>query len=270
METSSLTRIVVYGAAGRMGRSILAASRAWPRIEVAAALVRASSELVDRPVPELAGGGMAEPLFQARLDPELDFDVLIDFSAGGAFDNALALAVARGRAFVSGTTGLGPDQRHHLRQAAQHIPVLWSANFSLGVALLQRLVREAARGLGPEFAVEIVEAHHRHKQDAPSGTAIALGQCVAAARGQSFEDVAMLARTDLGGPRRSGEIGFSSLRGGDIVGEHSVWFIADGERIEISHRASSRELFSRGALRAAEWIRGREPGLYTLEQVIAG
>lgn len=270
METSSLTRIVVYGAAGRMGRSILAASCRWPQIEVAAALVRASSVLVDQPVPELACVGLADPLYQARLDPELAFDVLIDFSAGAAFDNALALAVQRGAALVSGTTGLGPEQRHNLRQAALQIPVLWSANFSLGVALLQRLVGEAARGLGPEFVVEIIEAHHRHKQDAPSGTAIALGQTVASARGQNFEQVAMLARTELGGTRRPGEIGFSSLRGGDIVGEHSVWFIAEGERIEISHRASSRELFSRGALRAAEWIKGREPALYTIEQVIAG
>lgn len=270
MASTELTRIVVYGAAGRMGQSVLAASRQRPAIEVAAALVRQGSDRVGEALVDRGDRAGSAGRYQARLDPQLAFDVLIDFSSSAAFDQALALALERGAALVSGTTGLTTEQRQKMEQAALRIPVLWSANFSLGVTLLQRLVREAARALGSEFVVEIIEAHHQNKQDAPSGTALALGQCINEARGQAFDPLALLIGAKRVGPRQPDEIGFSSLRGGDIVGEHSVWFIAEGERIELSHRASSRELFARGALRAAEWIKGRAPGLYTVDQVIAG
>lgn len=270
MKIAESTRIAVYGAGGRMGQTLLAASGGFVGVEMLAALVRAQSPLVDTPVNGVLDAQGIELNYVSALDPELGVQVLIDFSAGAAFDNALAIAVEHGLAFVSGTTGLEPAQQLDLDNAAMHIPVLWSANFSLGVALLKRLAAEAASALGPEFEVEIIEAHHARKEDAPSGTALALGHAIAVARGQDLNKVARRARDGVIGARAPDEIGFSAIRGGDIVGEHTVMFIAPGERIELTHRAGTRDLFARGALRAAQWLRDRPPGLYSIEDVISG
>jgi 4-hydroxy-tetrahydrodipicolinate reductase len=264
---SQVVRVVLFGASGRMGREILRIAPERREVDIAAALVRPGSALDGEPVwPALASA----LTFQNTLEPERRGDVLIDFSNAGSFDAALALAVAREMAFVSGTTGLSDVQRGALDHAAQRIPVLWSANFSIGVALLRRMSAEAARVLGVEFDVEIIEAHHRHKRDAPSGTALTLGRAIAEARGTALEEVGVFTRHGHGEPRAPGEIGFAVVRGGDIVGDHTILFAGEGERLEFTHRASTRAVFARGALLAARWICGRSAGRYTLDQAVAG
>jgi len=235
--------IAVYGAAGRMGQAVLRLAFDEPRVGIVAAIVKAGSLQV--------GERLRDGLdYTTTLDASAAPQVLVDFSFRDAFDDALAIARARRIAFVSGTTGLSQQQQSALRDAAGAIPVLWSANFSIGVAVLDRLVREASRALA-DWDCQIAEAHHRGKKDAPSGTALALGRAVAEARGVDASTV-----------------GFASLRAGDIVGEHTVLFAGEGERVELTHRATDRTIFARGALRAARWIAGQPPGLYTLADVI--
>jgi 4-hydroxy-tetrahydrodipicolinate reductase len=217
----SATRLVVMGAAGRMGRAMLRAAAGHSGVDVVAALVRPGSALDGEPVANgmARRGGNLE--FSSALDPDADAEVLLDFSSPTGMMSGLALARARGLAFVSGTTGIATEHQAALRNAAAEIPVLWSASFSLGIALLRRLAMDAVRAAGPDFDVEIIESHHRYKVDAPSGTALALGRAVAEARGQSFDQVARFGRERVGVKRRPDEIGFSSIRGGDIVGEHT-------------------------------------------------
>jgi 4-hydroxy-tetrahydrodipicolinate reductase len=194
--------------------------------------------------------------------------VAVDFSLGsGVAEHALACAAA-GVPILVGATGLDPTGREVLAQAAKDIAVLIAPNTSVGVSVAARLVAMAAAGLGPSYDVEIFEAHHRLKRDAPSGTALALGEAVAGVRGRRLQDVAVYDRTGQDAPRIPGSIGFSCLRAGDIVGEHTVTFAAAGERIEITHRATDRMTFARGALRAAEWLVGRPAGLYDMQNVL--
>jgi 4-hydroxy-tetrahydrodipicolinate reductase len=261
------TRIAVMGAAGRMGRATLAAIAARGDCVLAAALVRARRE-GDGALDAIAGVFPAPAPVAERLDPTLPVDELVDFSGAPGFDRALADCLARGIPLVSGSTGLDPAQQAAARAAAARIPVLLAANFSLGAALLRRLAAQAAASLGPGFDVEIVETHHRAKVDAPSGTALALGRAVAAARGQDFDAVARPARQGVTGPRGEGEIGFAALRAGDVVGEHTVLLATDGERLELTHRATDRAIFARGAVAAACWIVGRAPGWYDIADVL--
>jgi 4-hydroxy-tetrahydrodipicolinate reductase len=254
--------LAVHGASGRMGQALLREAATLEDVQVVAALVGSHSALLGQPAGANAGG----LAYAAALPPGASPDVLVDFSLPGAFDAALALARGHGIAFLGGTTGLSPMQQAALADAAARIPVLWSANFSLGVAVLAQLVEEAARLL-PEWDCAISEAHHRGKRDAPSGTALALGRAVAAARGQAFDDAA---RTGpAGGERVAGEIGFAVTRAGDIAGEHGVLFATAGERLELVHRATDRAVFARGALRAARWLARRPAGLYTLRDLLA-
>jgi 4-hydroxy-tetrahydrodipicolinate reductase len=252
-----------------MGRAMLRAAAASNGVEVVAALVRPGSALDGEPV----GGGLARRganlEFSSALDPDADAEVVLDFSSPTGMLSGLALARAKRLAFVSGTTGLAAEHQAALRNASGEIPVLWSASFSLGMALLKRLVVEAVRAAGPDFDVEIIEAHHRHKVDAPSGTALALGRAVAEARGHAFEHVARYGRERVGSKRRPDEIGFSSIRGGDIVGEHTVMIAGEGERLELTHRAGTRAVFVAGALRCATWIAKQRPGLYDIGDVLA-
>ena len=261
--------LAIYGAAGRMGDAILRAAVHDSHLRVVAAVVRADSSQVGESLASHYGKSAPDLEFTAALDPDDEVDVLVDFTGPRAFDTALAIAVSRQLPFVSGTTGLSDAQFAALAQASETIPVLWSANFSLGVALLKKLAAIAAESLGPSFDVEIVEAHHRHKQDAPSGTAIALGAAIAEARGQVFDEVANYARVGQVGVRREGSIGFSAVRAADIVGEHTVLFAAPGERIELTHRAGSRDVFALGALRAAIWLAGKAPGSYDIADVLS-
>jgi 4-hydroxy-tetrahydrodipicolinate reductase len=195
-------------------------------------------------------------------------DVVLDFTVAAASTAHANLAADRGRALVFGTTGLDEGQAEAVRAAAKRAPVVWAANFSLGVNLLASLVEQAARVLGEEFDIEVLEMHHRHKVDAPSGTALALGQ--AAARGRTIDLSAKSQRVRDGhtGPRRAGDIGFATLRGGDVAGEHTVMFAGASERIELTHRAGSRQIFVRGAIRAARWVAAKPPGLYDMTDVL--
>jgi 4-hydroxy-tetrahydrodipicolinate reductase len=248
--------MAVHGAAGRMGREIMRLAHADARAAVVAALVKSQSDAT----------GVDGVACTTSLDANVAPAVLIDFSAADAFDGALALARSRRIAFVSGTTGLSQRQHDALRDAATAIPVLWSSNFSLGVAVLARLASEAARALAT-WDCEIAEAHHRNKKDAPSGTALSLGRAVADARGALFDDVAERDRATT--PRtRAESIGFAVTRAGDIVGEHTVTFAGEGERIELTHRATDRAIFARGAIEAALWLAGRRPGSYALADVL--
>ncbi len=222
-----------------MGQRLLALLPEFPALHLVAAVARRTSGLG---LPE----GLALPA--ERLAEAPAFGLMIDFSLPEAFDAALALAVARRAAFVSGTTGLVPRQREALEAAARQVPVLWAANFSLGVAVLSELVEQAARAL-PGWDLDIVESHHVHKQDAPSGTALALG-----------------AAAEAGGARPR----YASLRAGDIVGEHWLQFASAGERLELAHRATSRDIFARGALAVGAWLAGRPPGCYTMRDWVAG
>ena len=265
---SELVDLVVFGSAGRMGQAVIRSVLASQAARLACALVRPGSGLADEPLDRVFGALPRNVDFSTSLDPDANYDVLVDFSGVHAFDAALALAVERRIAFVSGTTGLREEQRAAMQQAARTIPVLWSANFSLGIAMFLRCARRIATAL-PDWDCEIVEMHHSRKQDAPSGTALAVGEAIADARSVDLETHAAFQRHGHTGVRKSGEIGFAALRGGDVVGEHTVIFAADGERLEITHRAGDRDIFARGALAAAIWIARREPGLYTFDQVLA-
>ncbi|MGN6788767.1 MAG: 4-hydroxy-tetrahydrodipicolinate reductase [Rhodanobacteraceae bacterium] len=237
-------RLAINGANGRMGRALQALLRDDARFVLTAA-VTASDEW--------------------RNAPKLD--AVIDFSTPAGFDSALAHCRAHKVAFVCGTTGLDAGQRAKLQEAAQDIPVLYAANFSLGIAVLTKLLRDAASAL-PDWDLEIVEAHHARKVDAPSGTALALGRAAASARGQDFDEVAVFARHGHTGARKNGAIGFASIRAGEIVGEHSVLLATKDERIELAHRAYDNTIFARGALHAAAWLAGKPAGTYSLDDLL--
>jgi 4-hydroxy-tetrahydrodipicolinate reductase len=265
---SDLVDVVVYGSAGRMGQAVIRAILDSKRARLASALVRPSSGLADEPLDRVFGALKRDVDFSTSLDPDVECNVIVDFSGPVSFDAALAIALERRVAFVSGTTGLREEQHVALDRASQSIPVLWSANFSLGVAMMLRAARRVAAAL-PDWDCDIVEIHHSRKKDAPSGTALTLGQAIAEGRNQMLANHAVFARHGQVGPRQNDEIGFASLRGGDIVGEHTAIFATEGERLEITHRATSRDIFARGALAAAIWIARREPGMYTFDQVLA-
>lgn len=264
-----MTTIGILGCAGRMGRSLINASLN-AGATLAGGTERPGSDFIGADLGTLVGraplgvivGDRAEDLF-ARAD------VVIDFTAAAIAPLHAGLAAQSGKALVIGTTGLSAEQQAAVVAAAARAPVVQAANFSLGVNLLAALTRKVAAILGPEeWDIEIVEMHHRHKVDAPSGTALALGREAAAGRAVDLEAVSDRVRDGHTGARTKGHIGFATLRGGDVVGEHSVIFAADGERVELTHKASDRGIFSRGAVHAALWAAGRQPGLYDMADVL--
>ncbi len=255
---SESTRIIVSGAAGRMGHALCKAIAEADDAAMVAALVRPGSALDAMPT-----GIASAPVYISVVPATTDFDVLIDVAGAPGFSAALQLAVQRSVAFVSASTALDESQMRALQHAARDIPVLWAANFSVGVAVLAHLVEQAARLL-PEWDLEIVETHHRHKRDAPSGTALMLGQCAAEARGIDLAD----AVADRGGARVEGSIGYAVSRGGDVVGEHEVRLLGTSERIELIHRAGNRDIFALGALRAACWLARKKPGRYSMADML--
>jgi 4-hydroxy-tetrahydrodipicolinate reductase len=257
-------RLAVNGATGRMGRALLELLRGDERFELVAALVSAQSAQLGTPIH----AGEDGLRFSHDWSAAGKLDAVIDFSGPAGLVDALAFCEAHGVALVTGTTGLDVALQDRLIAAAQRIPVLRAANFSLGVAVLKRLLREAAAAL-PDWDLDIVEAHHGRKVDAPSGTALALGEAAAAGRGTSLNDTAVFAREGLTGPRKSGTIGFAVVRGGDIVGEHEALLMGQGERIELNHRATDRSIFARGAIEAAHWLAGRPAGTYDLDAMLA-
>jgi 4-hydroxy-tetrahydrodipicolinate reductase len=262
-------RIGVVGCGGRMGRLLVAEAQAAEGCRVVAGSEAPASPLVGQDIGALAGIGALG--IKAVGDSAAVFeaaDVVLDLTVPAASVAHARLAAERGRALVLGTTGLDEGQADVIRAAAKAAPIVWAANFSLGVVLLTSLVEQAARVLGEDFDIEVLEMHHRHKVDAPSGTALALGQ--AAAKGRRVELAAKSQRVRDGhtGPRRGGDIGFATLRGGDVAGEHTVMFAGPAERIELTHRAGSRQIFGRGVIRAARWVAAKGPGLYDMTDVL--
>lgn len=262
-----MTRVAINGAAGRMGRNLVRACLDDPALELAAAFEHGAHPALGRDAGELAGQDRAGVALGADLSAAR-FDVIVDFTRPEVTLELLEFCCAEGVAVVIGTTGFDDAQKAGLDAAAHEIPIVFAPNMGVGVNLMFDLVASAARTLGSDYDIEVIEAHHRHKVDAPSGTALRLGEVAAAARGARLEDRAVYARQGRTGERETGTIGFATVRGGDIVGEHTVVLAGDGERIEITHRAGSRRLFARGAMRAAGWIAGRRAGLYGMNDVL--
>ncbi|MCA0177745.1 MAG: 4-hydroxy-tetrahydrodipicolinate reductase [Proteobacteria bacterium] len=242
-------RVAVAGAGGRMGRLLIEAVQAAPDCTLVATLSQDTPDVT------------------AAL---ADAQVLIDFTRPEATAAYVPLCAARGVAMVIGTTGLTEAQRAAIARAATQIPIVLAPNMSVGVTVALALLEQATRALGAGWDVEVIEAHHRHKVDAPSGTALAMGEAVAHARGQRLADVARYAREGQTGERPDDEIGFATVRGGDIIGEHTVLFAGEGERIEIRHLSSGRGIYASGALRAARFVATAAPGFYDMQQVLTG
>lgn len=263
------TKMGVVGCGGRMGRMLVAEIAATEGCTVAGGSEAPGSGYVNQDIGELAGiGRIGIPIGEAVEKLIRDSDVVLEFTSPAATAEHAALAARLGTAMVVGTTGLSPAQGDMVHQAARDVPIVWAPNMSLGVNVLLKLVEEAARRLGPDWDIEIVEMHHRGKVDAPSGTALALGRAAAAGRGVALEEVEQRARDGITGARRAGDIGFAALRGGDAVGDHHVIFAGIGERLELSHCTTTRTVFAKGAVRAARWVVGRPPGLYGLKEVL--
>ena len=262
-------RIVVSGAAGRMGRMVVRAIEEADDASLAGALEREDSPWLGNDPGALAGCGASGLAIVADPLPLMPgADAIIDFSSPAASVDLAALAAQARIPHVIGTTGLGEAELEKIDAAARHAPIVRSGNMSLGVNLLVALARRTAAALGEDFDIEIVEMHHRMKVDAPSGTALLLGEAAAAGRGVALKNHSALVREGITGARRRGDIGFASLRGGTVIGDHSVVFAGEGERIVLSHCAEDRALFARGALRAARWAQNRKPGLYSMADVL--
>lgn len=262
-------RIAVLGAAGRMGRAVIVASASNAQTKLGAALERAGAPELRRDAGELAGtDGRGVHITADHAAALQDSDVLIDFTRPEATLVALDACLAQGKAMVIGTTGFTAEQQLRIEAASQRIAIVKAGNFSLGVNLCLQLLELSAAALGDDFDIEIVEAHHKHKVDAPSGTALMMGEALAKGAGRPLADCAVYERYGHTGARKPGTIGFSTVRGGDVVGDHTVMFLGDGERVEITHKASSRLNFANGAVRAAAWVARQAPGLYSMRDVL--
>jgi 4-hydroxy-tetrahydrodipicolinate reductase len=260
-------RLAIAGSSGRMGRMLIEAALGAEDLSIAAALERADSPHIGEDCAQFLGR-KSGVIITGDLASIAQADVLIDFTRPEGTIRHLEVCVQHRVRAVIGTTGFDEAGRRQIEQAARSVPVVFSPNMSVGVNVAFRLVELAARMLSDDFDVEIVEAHHRHKIDAPSGTALRLGELVANAQGRSLQEAAVHERHGVTGPRRPASIGFSVIRGGDLVGEHTVMFVGTGERVEITHRASSRMTYALGSLRAARFLARRAPGLYDMRDVL--
>lgn len=264
-----MQRIAVMGAAGRMGKTLIEAVQQADGVSLTAAIDRADSSLIGADAGELAALGKIGVRLSGSLSEVLDrFDVLIDFTHPSVTLKNLEICRQAGKAMVIGTTGFSVEEKQLLADAGRQIPIVFAANFSVGVNLCLKLLDTAARVLGDEVDIEIIEAHHRHKVDAPSGTALRMGEVVASALGRDLQKVAVYGREGQTGARDRETIGFATVRAGDVVGDHTVLFAADGERVEITHKASSRMTFAKGAVRSAAWLQGRASALYDMQDVL--
>lgn len=262
-------RVAVMGAAGRMGKNLIEAVGQAEGAELAAAIDRPDSSLIGADAGELVGLGRLGVVLCGDLAAAVDsFDVLIDFTHPSVTLRNLEICRQAGKAMVIGTTGFSAQEKQLLVEAGKQIPIVFAANFSVGVNLCLKLLDTAARVLGDEVDIEIIEAHHRHKVDAPSGTALRMGEVVANALSRDLEKVAVYGREGQTGARARATIGFATVRAGDVVGDHTVLFAAEGERVEITHKASSRMTFAKGAVRAALWLRDQPAALYDMQDVL--
>jgi len=241
-----MTRIAINGSKGKMGQTLIEAINLNENVDLGIGLDKGDS-----------------------LNNSLeDFDVLIDFSRPDATLNALSICESSGKAMVIGTTGFSDDELEVIIQASKDIPIVFAPNMSIGVNLTLKLLETSAKVIGPDSSIEIIEAHHRYKVDSPSGTALKMGEVVANALGRDLADCAIYGREGIDEPRDLNSIGFSSIRGGDVVGEHTVVFFMEGERVEITHKASSRMIYANGAVRAANWLHNKPNGLYSMQDVL--
>ena len=264
-----MSRIAVAGICGRMGRRIATLAAEHPELELAGGFERPGHEDVGRDIGEVLGLGTLGVQVADSIGGVLDtVDVVIDFTHPGPTIANLKAASGQGTAMVVGTTGFTEEELAEARALAAGVPCVMASNMSLGVNLLLKLLPEVARALGKGYDIEIVEAHHRTKKDAPSGTALMMARAISEGLGRNLDDVGVYARHGMIGERSADEIGIQTLRAGDIVGEHTVLFGGLGERVEITHKATSRDTFARGALRAALWLKGRDAGLYNMLDVL--
>ena len=261
--------LVVTGASGRMGQTLIRLAQASDKLRLVACVERAGHPWIGRDVGEAMGGApVGVKVTDDALEAFSKAQAVVDFTAPAATVEFAALAAQARAVHVIGTTGLAPDHLARIEAAARHAVIIRAGNMSLGVNLLTRLTQKVAAALDADWDVEIVEAHHRMKVDAPSGTALMLGQAAAEGRGVALEDAKVSGRDGITGARPKGAIGFSAIRGGDIVGEHDVIFAGEGERVILRHMATDRAIFARGALRAALWGQGQKPGQYDMMDVL--
>lgn len=264
-----MIKIAIAGAAGRMGRQLIQAVYAASGVTLGAALERSGSSLIGADAGELAGVGPLGVTVQESLDAiGSDFDILIDFTVPAATLTHLAYCRQHGKHMVIGTTGFDADGKQAIADASANIGIVFASNFSVGVNLVFKLLEKAAQVMGEYTDIEIIEAHHRHKIDAPSGTALSMGEVIADTLGRDLSQCAVYSREGITGERSRDSIGFATVRAGDIVGEHTVMFADIGERVEISHKASSRMTFANGAVRAANWLHNQPAGLYDMKDVL--
>lgn len=262
-------KIAIIGAAGRMGGRLIHAVCETQGLELTGAVERADHPQLGRDAGMIAGVGELGVTLIDNLDVVMEqADALIDFTFPEVTLSNLAICARHGKMLISGSTGFTPEQKQQAEEFARKIPVVLAPNMSVGVNACFKLLKEAAKILGDDFDVEIVELHHNKKKDSPSGTAVRMGEVVADALDRDYNQVANYHREGICGERTHDEIGMQTVRGGDIVGEHTVYFIGMGERIEISHRAMSRDMFARGAARACLWLQGKQPGLYDMQDVL--
>ena len=267
--STATTRVAIAGAAGRMGRALLEAVSAHPTLVLGAALEHSANPVVGQDVATLASGASRGVTVRASLDEvRADFDVLVDFTRPQATVAHAAWCATHGKRLVIGTTGLDAEQESAVRAAAGDTAIVMAPNMSVGVNVCLKLLDVAARAFGDDVDVEVLEAHHRHKVDAPSGTALGMGRVLAAALGRELDSDGVFVRQGQTGPRERRSIGFATVRGGDIVGEHDVIFAGAGERIVLRHIATDRRIFARGALKAALWGIDKKPGAYSMADVL--
>ena len=266
---TSVTKIGICGAAGRMGRALIHAVVAREDVKLAAAIEHVGNTLIGADAGEMAALEHMDISINSSLASQIDLvNVVIDFTTPTATMANIALCRQEGKGIVIGTTGLSEEQKQILIEASHDIPIVYSGNYSVGVNVTLKLLELAAKAFGDTVDVDILEAHHRYKVDAPSGTALMMGEAVASALGRDLKHVACFARSGHTGVRDRETIGFQTIRGGDIVGDHTVYFMGEGERVEIRHIATSRMNFANGAVRAAAWIGTKSAGLYDMRDVL--
>jgi len=264
----SPVRVAIAGAGGRMGRVLIETASSTPGVTLGSAFDMAANPMAGHDAGELCAPATGVKIGTDTAAALAEADVLIDFTRPeGTLAHVKACRAAK-RGMVIGTTGFSAAELEEIRAASRDIAIMMAPNMSIGVVVMSKLVEMASRTLGPDYDAEVFEIHHKKKVDAPSGTALLLGKAVAKARGESFEDGAVFARHGNTGERKGGTVGFAALRGGDIVGDHTVYFAGTGERIEITHRSNSRATYAQGAMRAARFIATAKPGLYDMDDVL--
>jgi len=264
-----MINIAIVGAAGRMGKILIEACVESDNAKLTVATEHPESSLIGTDAGEVAGVGKNNVIIVSNLDDAAnDFDVLVDFTRPAPTLNHLDWCVKNNKSMIIGTTGFSDDEKSQIDTAGKKIPIVFAANYSVGVTLSLKLLELTARVLGDSVDIEIIEAHHRHKVDAPSGTALKMGEVIAKTLDRTLEENAVYCREGVTGERNRKDIGFQTIRAGDIVGEHTVMFADIGERIEITHKASSRMTFAKGAVRAATWVGSQSPSVYDMQDVL--